>query len=50
VDRLAKFLFPRQPRMVRWRKMRLLFVGILLSLLSAAVVGALVFLSNKIRP
>ena len=50
MDRLARILFPRQPRMVRYRKMRLLFVGIFLSLLSATVVGALFFFANKIRP
>ena len=44
VDRLAKWLFPRQPRMVRYRKMRLLFAGIFLAFLSAAAVAGLFFI------
>jgi len=42
VYRLGKWLFPKNPRMVRYRKLQLLFFTIVFSLL-AAVVVALMF-------
>ena len=36
--------------MVRYRKMRLLMVGVFLSVFAAAVVGLLFYLANKLRP
>jgi ABC-type cobalamin transport system permease subunit len=50
VDRLAKKLFPNNPRMVRYRKMRLLMVGVFLSIFSAVVVALLFYFANRFRP
>ena len=45
--KLGKMLFPNNPRMVRYRKLRMLFVLIFLCLLACAVVGGLLFLLNQ---
>jgi hypothetical protein len=47
VDRLAKLLFPNNPRMVRYRKLRLFMVAVFLSLFCAALVGLLFYLAYK---
>jgi hypothetical protein len=50
VDRLAKLLFPSDPRMVRYRKLRLFMVAVFLSLFCAALVGLLFYLAYKFGP
>jgi len=50
VDRLARLLFPNNPRMVRYRKMRLFMFGVFLSLFCAAAVALLFYLANRFRP
>ena len=44
---LAKILFPKNPRLVRLRKMQLLLFTIVLTVLSCAVVGLLFYLLGK---
>jgi hypothetical protein len=44
---LGKLLFPRNPRLVRYRKLRLLFFTIVLIVLSCAVVGLLFYLVSR---
>jgi hypothetical protein len=39
VYKLAKLLFPKNPRMVRYRKLQLLFFSIFFSLLAATLVA-----------
>lgn len=48
--RLGKWLFPKNPRMVRYRKLQLLFFTIFLSLLAATLVGAVFYFSNGFHP
>jgi hypothetical protein len=43
-------LFPNNPRMVRYRKMRLLMFGVFMSIFTAAAVGLLFYLANKFGP
>jgi len=43
-------LFPNNPRMVRYRKMRLLYAGVFLSILAAVVVGLMFYFANRFRP
>ncbi|HWH67987.1 MAG TPA: hypothetical protein VNT26_01270 [Candidatus Sulfotelmatobacter sp.] len=44
MDTLAKWLFPSNPRMVRHRKLQMLFCTLFMSVLACAVVGGVVFL------
>jgi hypothetical protein len=48
--RLGKWLFPKNPRMVRYRKLQLLFFTIFLSLLAATMVGVVFYVSNGFHP
>ena len=45
--RLAKWLFPKQPRLVRERKLRVVFFGIFLSVTACVLIGLLVFFLNR---
>jgi hypothetical protein len=47
MDWLATLLFPKNPRLVRLRKLQLLFFTVMLSLLSCAVVGLLFYLLGR---
>jgi hypothetical protein len=47
VYRLGKLLFPNSPRLVRYRKLQLLFIAIILSVLAAGLVALLFYLSNR---
>jgi hypothetical protein len=44
---LGKLFFPGNPKMVRYRKLQLLFFTIALIVLSCAVVGLLFYLLSK---
>jgi hypothetical protein len=44
---LAELLFPKNPRMVRLRKLQLLFFTIALSILSCVLIGLLLFLIGR---
>ena len=44
---LGKLFFPGNPKMVRYRKLRLLFFTITLVVLSCAVVGVMFYLLSK---
>jgi hypothetical protein len=44
---LGRLLFPTNPKMVRYRKVRLLLFTIFLSVLSCVLVGLLVFLMGR---
>ena len=50
MDRLAKIMFPNNPRMVRYRKMRLLLFAVFMSLFAALLVGVLFYFANRIGP
>jgi len=43
---LGKWLFPKNPRMVRYRKLRILFFAIAFSVLACVCVGLIMFLLN----
>ena len=43
---LGKWLFPKNPRMVRYRKLRILFFGIFFSVLACLLVGLVMILLN----
>ena len=45
--KLAKLLFPNNPRMVRLRKLQLLLWTVTLSLLAAGFVGVLYYLAYR---
>lgn len=47
VYKLGKILFPKNPRMVRYRKLQLLFWTIFFSLLAALAVGSLFYLAYQ---
>jgi hypothetical protein len=49
MDRLAKLIFPNNPKLVRHRKLQLLFFTIVLCVLACAVVGLLFYLWDKPR-
>jgi hypothetical protein len=44
---LAELLFPKNPRMVRLRKLQLLFFTVVLSLLACAFIGLILFLMGR---
>lgn len=46
--KLGKILFPKNPRMVRYRKLQLLFFTVFLSVFAAAVVGVLYYLTYQL--
>jgi len=47
MDRLAKLLFPSDPKMVRFRKLQTLYFAIFLSVVTCAAVGVVIFLLNQ---
>jgi len=47
MDRLGKLLFPHNPKMVRYRKVQLLFIITLCVLLCCAGVGAIVYFLGR---
>ena len=47
MERLGKLLFPNDPRMVRYRKLRLLFITVFLGVLSCVLVGLLVYFMSR---
>jgi hypothetical protein len=49
MDKLAKLLFPHNPKWVRYRKMQSLFFTVLLTVISCAAVGVLVFFLSRAR-
>ena len=44
MDTLAKWLFPRNPRMVRYRKLQIVFIAVLTGSLALIVFGLLLYL------
>ena len=44
---LGKWLFPKNPRMVRYRKLRILFFAIFFGALACLLVGLMMFLLNR---
>ena len=50
MDRLAKLCFPHNPRLVRYRKLRVLFFAVVLSVAACAAVGVMVFLLSQMPP
>jgi hypothetical protein len=49
MDWLAKILYPRHPKLVRFRKLQALCFTIVLCVAACAVVGLLIFLMSNIR-
>ena len=49
MDWLARILYPRHPKLVRFRKLQALCFTIVLCVTACAVVGLLIFLMSKIR-
>ena len=49
MDWLARILYPHNPRLVRLRKLQLLFFTITLTVLACAVVGLLFYLLGRSR-
>jgi hypothetical protein len=47
MDRLGKLFFPKNPKMVRYRKMQLVFMAIFFSVLCCALVGLLIFFLSR---
>jgi hypothetical protein len=47
MDRLGKLFFPRNPKMVRYRKMQVVYIAILFSVICCGMVGLLVFLLGR---
>jgi hypothetical protein len=47
MDWLAKLLYPRQPKLVRFRKLQALCFTIILCVAACAVVGLLIYLMSK---
>ena len=45
--KLGKLLFPKNPRMVRYRKLQLLFFMVFFSLLAAALVALMFYGANQ---
>lgn len=45
--RLGKLLFPKTPRMVRYRKLQLLFFTVFFSIFAAVAVGLLFYLAYQ---
>jgi hypothetical protein len=41
--KLGKWLFPRNPRMVRYRKLRILFFAIAFSIAGCLVIGLMIY-------
>jgi hypothetical protein len=46
LDKLSKWLFPNNPKMVRNRKLQVLFFTIVLTLLACVIVGLLLYLMS----
>ena len=49
MDKLGKWLFPKNPKMVRFRKLQLLFFTIFLSICVCALVAVLFYLMGTLR-
>jgi hypothetical protein len=49
MERLGKLLFPKNPKMVRYRKLQILFIVIFLSVLCCALVGLLVYFMGRAK-
>ena len=47
MHKLAKLLFPNNPKWVRYRKLERLFFSIVLPLLACGAVGAIIFFLNQ---
>jgi len=47
MEALGKWLFPDHPRMVRYRKLRIVFFAIVLGALSCALIGVLLVVINR---
>jgi hypothetical protein len=47
MDWLTKLLFPKNPRMVRYRKLQVLFIVVPLIVVICAIVGGLIFLLSR---
>ena len=47
MDRLTKLLFPKNPRMVRYRKLQVLYIAVFLTVAICAAVGVMIFLLNQ---
>ena len=46
---LGKLLFPKNPKMVRYRKLQVVFIAILFSVLCCALVGLAIFFLSRPR-
>ena len=44
---MGKLLFPKNPRMVRYRKLQILYIMVLLGVLCCAVVAGIMYLIGK---
>jgi energy-coupling factor transporter transmembrane protein EcfT len=44
---LGKLLFPKNPKMVRYRKLQLVFIAIIFSVLCCALVGLLIYFLSR---
>ena len=49
MDLLTNLLFPNNPKMVRFRKMQLLYITVFLIVAICAAVGVAIFLLNQTR-
>ena len=49
MDRLAQWLFPHNPKWVRYRKMQSLCFAVVLGLVACVVVGVVIFLLNRVK-
>ena len=47
VDRLGKLLFPKNPKMVRYRKLQILYIMILLGVLACGAMALIIYLLGK---
>jgi len=50
MDKLAKMLFPKHPKMVRFRKLQSLYFAIFLSLGACVAVGVTIFFLSQGHP
>jgi hypothetical protein len=50
MDRLAKLLFPKHPKLVRFRKLQALWFTIFLSVAACAAVGLTLFYLSREHP
>ena len=50
MDRLAKLLFPNNPKMVRFRKLQALYFAVFLSVGACVAVGLVIFFLSQAHP